>query len=69
MLYVSEMVWHELKEFLRNEWKPHNLQELKDGITRFWNTRMTPEKCRRYISHLRKVVPKIVELKGEATGM
>ena len=59
-----EMVWHELKEFIRNEWKPHNLEQLIAGIESFWVSRMTEEKCRKYISHLRKVIPKIVEVKG-----
>ncbi|KAJ8017463.1 hypothetical protein HOLleu_45109 [Holothuria leucospilota] len=63
-----EMVWHELKHFLRVEHKPNNLKELKDGITSFWRTRMTPEKCQRYVAHIQKVLQKVVEFEGKATG-
>jgi len=62
-----ENLWHELKEFLRREVKPKTKQELINGILRFWDT-VSVEKCRKYISHLRKVIPRIIELKGDATG-
>ena len=60
----TENVWHELKEYIRREAKPTTKQELVDGIRRFWAT-VTVEKCCSYVSHLRKVVPKV---KGAATG-
>ena len=63
------MVWHELKEWLRNYHKPYTKEELISGIQQFWRERMTPEKCRKYISHIRKVIPVIVEVEGKATGM
>lgn len=44
-----EMVWHELKHYLRTEAKPHNQEQLKQGIVTFWRTRMTPEKCQRWL--------------------
>ena len=59
--------WHELKEFIRREVKPSNKQELVDGIYRFWKT-VTAEKCTKYIRHLRKVLPKIIEFEGGPTG-
>ena len=62
-----ENLWHELKEFLRREVKPHNKQELVDGILRFWKT-VTIAKCRTYIHHIHKVIPKVIELEGNATG-
>lgn len=62
-----ENMWHELKEYMRREVKPHTKQELIDGIAQFWKT-VTIAKCRRYINHLVKVIPKVIELKGEATG-
>ena len=62
-----ENLWHELKEFLRREVKPKTKQELIDGIQLFWRT-VTVAKCRKYIGHLKKVLPKIVELNGAATG-
>ena len=33
-----ENMWHELKEFLRREIKPHTKNELIAGIERFWST-------------------------------
>lgn len=62
-----ENLWHELKEFIRREVKPHNKQELIAGIARFWET-VDVAKCKKYIGHLRKVVPKIIECNGQATG-
>lgn len=62
-----ENLWHELKEFIRREVKPRTKQELIDGIETFWST-VTLEKCKKYIRHLRKVIPKVIELKGAATG-
>lgn len=62
-----ENLWHELKEFIRREVKPKTKQELIDGIARYWST-VTIAKCRKYINHLVKVMPKVIELNGEATG-
>ena len=62
-----ENLWHELKEYLRAKVKPKNLTELIAGIKKFWST-VTPEKCTKYIRHLRKVVPKVLEVNGAATG-
>lgn len=62
-----ENIWHELKEFIRREVKPKTKQDLIDGIAHFWTT-VTAEKCTRYIRHLRKVIPKVVEVNGAATG-
>ena len=62
-----ENMWHELKEFLRREVKPTTKQELINGIQEFWRT-VDITKCRKYIRHLRKVIPKVVELEGAATG-
>ena len=58
---------HELKEFQRREVKPKTKQELIDGILRFWET-VTIDKCNKYIDHLKKVVPRVIELEGAATG-
>ena len=62
-----ENLWHELKEFLRREIKPKTKQELIDGIQKFWKT-VTIAKCGKYIGHLKKVIPKVIELQGAATG-
>lgn len=60
-------LWHELKEFIRRETKPLTKDELVAGIIAFWKT-VDKQKCTKYIRHLRKVVPKVIELHGAATG-
>ena len=62
-----ENLWHELKEFMRREIKPKRKEELVEGIKTFWET-VTMEKCKKYIGHLKKVIPKVIELEGDATG-
>lgn len=62
-----ENLWHELKEFIRREVKPKTKDELVAGIECFWGT-VTVEKCLKYINHLKKVIPKVIELNGDATG-
>ena len=62
-----ENLWHELKEYCRREVKPRNKEELVEGIKAFWQT-VDVQKCRKYIRHLRKVIPKVIEVNGEATG-
>lgn len=49
-----ENLWHELKEHLL---KPQY------GIKSFGAT-ATEEKCRKYIGHHRKVIPKVIEVEG-----
>ena len=62
-----ENIWHELKEYIRREVKPLLKDELVQGINRFWDTVDVP-KCKKYIGHLKKVMPKVVEENGEPTG-
>lgn len=62
-----ENLWHELKEYIRWEVKPRNKQELVNGITLFWAT-IDVHKCCQYIDHLKKVLPKVIEKGGAATG-
>ena len=62
-----ENLWHELKEFVRREVKPRSKEELIEGISTFWDT-VDVNKCCRYINHLNKVLPKVIEVKGEPTG-
>lgn len=62
-----ENVWHELKEYIRREVKPRTKEQLIEGIQEFWAT-VDVLKCRKYIRHLRKVLPRVIELKGDATG-
>ena len=62
-----ENLWHELKEYIRRQAKPKTKQELIDGIKYFW-TSVDAVKCTKYIRHPRKVLPRVIELNGEATG-
>ena len=62
-----EMIWHELKSYLRRIVKPTNKEQLVNGIQEFWQT-VTPEKCQRYIGHLGKVVPEVIRREGRASG-
>ena len=62
-----ENLWHELKDHLCGVIKPKNKQELIDGILSFWST-VDEHKCCKYIRHLRKVIRKVVEKGGDATG-
>ena len=61
-----ENLWHKLKEYICREMKPKTKAELIDGI-KTWAT-VTVEKCIKYIRHLRKVIPRAIELNGDATG-
>ena len=62
-----ENLWHELKEYIRREVKPKTKAELVNGILAFWKT-VDAAKCTKYINHLRKVIPRVIELEGKATG-
>ena len=52
---------------MRREVKPKTKQELIEDIRTFWSS-VDIHKCRRYIGHLRKVLPKMIEVHGDATG-
>ena len=54
--------------YLREAFKPRDLDSLKIGIKQFWNLKVTPEACRRYIGHLNKVIPKVIEQNGGPSG-
>ena len=62
-----ENMWGTMKEFLRNECKPRNLDELKAGIRTFWKT-VTAAKCEKYINHLQKVIPVVIQKNGGPSG-
>ena len=66
-LNPTENMWHKLKEFNQREVKSQIKDELVAGIIRFWDT-MTVDKCKKYINHLKKVIMKVIELSGAATG-
>ena len=56
-----------MKNYLRSTAKPKNTQELQMGIKAFWKT-MTPEVCKRYVGHLRKVIPEVIKVDGAPSG-
>ena len=62
-----ENLWHELKENLRREVKPRNKEDVIQGIVTFWET-VDVTKCCKYIKHLAKVLPKVIEHEGGPTG-
>ena len=62
-----ENMWHELKEYIRREVKPKTKEELIDGIEAFWFT-VDIDKCWKYIRNLHKIIPKVIEVQGAATG-
>lgn len=65
---LFQMVWHQLKEYVRRQVKPTTKEELIAGIQTFWSSILTPELCRKYIGHLKKVWPLVTEQEGGATG-
>ena len=62
-----ENLWHELKEYNQCVIKPTNKDELVGGILQFWET-VDIAKYKKYINHLKKVVPKVIEMNGGPTG-
>ena len=60
-------IWGSLKQYLRTVVEPRTIEELKAGIQKFWQT-LTPAVCQRYIAHLRKVIPKVIEENGGPSG-
>jgi len=65
-----EKVWGSMN-FLRNDHfrkrENRNLAGLKSGIKKFWKT-LTPSVCQKYIDHINKVIPIVIEKRGEASG-
>ena len=61
-----ENAWGTMKNYLRSTVKPKNTRA-RMGIKEFWKT-MTPEVCKRYVKHLRKVIPKVIEVEGAPSG-
>ena len=72
MMLMHHLLFNKLipcpQEYIRREVKPNKTQmELREGILRLWRT-VTVSKCRQYINHLLKVIPRMIEVGGEATG-
>jgi hypothetical protein len=56
-----------MKHYISTQVRPQNKAELEEGLVEFWET-VTPEKCQRYINHLHKVIPKVIECRGFPSG-
>ena len=52
---------------MRREVKPVTKEQLVNGIQAFWKT-VDQNKCCKYIGHLQKVIPAVIELNSDATG-
>ncbi len=62
-----ENIWGSMKRFLRDIHKPTNKESLIDGIRIFWKS-LTPAVCTKYIHHIKKVIPKVIEENGGPSG-
>ena len=66
-----EKVWGSMKNYLRNvhfrKIDNRNFNGLKAGIKTFWKT-LTPKVCSKYINHIKKVMPIVIQKKGDASG-
>ena len=60
-------LWHEMKPYVRTQVKPYTKDDLVQGLQAFWKI-VTPEKCQRYILHINKVIPKVIECNGGPSG-
>ena len=58
-----ENVWGSMKKFLCNKYKPRGLEDL----TRNFGT-SSPAKCTRYLNHLNRVMPVVIEKAGGPSG-
>ena len=59
-----EKVWNELKNHTANA---RTKEELITKIRAFWGG-LTPERCTRYINHLHKTIPKVIQQQGAPSG-
>ena len=57
-----------MKHFLRKNIKPKKLDEVKASIRLSWEIKVTPDKCWKYISNMRKAVPEVICHSGQKTG-
>ena len=66
-LNLIENMWHGLVEYIRRVVKSKKKEDFISGILEFWST-VDENKCKKYIHHLRKVIPKVIEENGGPTG-
>ena len=58
-----------MKAYIGEVTKPNTMQELIQGIMRFWNQVVTVECSNSKIDHMVKVIDRILILKGKASGL
>ena len=63
-----ELLWHELKHFLRTIVKLKTKEELICGIGRFWSKRVDAEKCSTCSAPAKGLASYVVERQGKASG-
>ena len=56
-------MWHEMKHYIQTEAKSRTKEELLDAVKAIWTT-----VTYKNINHLRKVIPRVIEVQVEATG-
>ena len=61
-----ENLWAEMKLYCTKQ-KPKSKDDLTRAVNDFWST-VTPEKCNKYIDHIYKVMPVVVEKQGDVSG-
>ena len=66
---VFRLVWNDLKLYLAMVVKPTTKRQLIEGVLHFWHNIVTVEYCNSKIDHLPRVLLKIIDLKGKATGL
>lgn len=64
-----ELVWNDMKYFIKTEVKPNSIHELIEGVMFFWNNKVTINYCQSKIGHLQRVLKEIIRVTGKATGL
>ena len=66
-LNMVENVWAALKRYISKE-NPRTQDGLTATVFRFWKVHLTKEQCNRYIDHIHRVIPVVIEKKGAHSG-
>ena len=66
-LNMIENVWSTMKYYVSKD-NPKNQEQLVNSIFKIWKSHLTVTQCNRYIDHIFKVLPKVVEAEGGFSG-